>query len=153
MPQLNTRYFGRLEFADDAMLHFPGGIPGFEEEKSFVLIEQPGTHPLVFMQSAASVELCFAALPVGTIVPQYRLRLESEESAQLALPAGQRPEIGKGLLCLALLTFGETECPSANLMAPIVVNLANRKAIQSIQSESGYSPQHPLTPERVEALC
>jgi flagellar assembly factor FliW len=153
MSHLTTKYFGRLEVTEDAILQFPSGIPGFEGHKAFVLIERPDTHPLVFMQSMVAAELCFLALPVGSINPQYRLHLEPEELAMLQLPPSLQPAIGKDLLCLALVAMGQDTHPTVNLMAPIVVNLANRRAVQSIQAESGYSLQHALAPDRAEALC
>ena len=153
MPHLRTKYFGELTYGADAMLHFPAGIPGFEHEKSFLLIQQDRTRPLTFMQSAITPDLCFLALPVQTISPEFRLRLATEDRAELALPPGRQPVIGKDVLCLSLVTLGEEEPPTINLMAPIVVNLKNRRAVQAIQFDSGYPLHQPLESEEVEALC
>jgi len=37
--------------------------------------------------------------------------------------------------------------PTANLLAPIVENLRNLKAVQAVAPESEYSLQHVLLPE------
>ena len=153
MPHLKTKYFGELAYDADSILQFPAGIPGFENERSFLLIEQDHTRPLAFMQSAVTPDLCFLALPVQAVSPDFRLRLAAEERAELLLPPGRQPAIGKDVLCLALVTLGENGSPTTNLMAPIVVNLKNRKAVQSIQLDSGYSLRQPLEPDTVEALC
>jgi flagellar assembly factor FliW len=37
--------------------------------------------------------------------------------------------------------------PTANLLAPLVINMRNLKAVQAVAAESGYSHQHVLLPE------
>ncbi len=54
-----------------------------------------------------------------------------------------RSPFSRFLICLALVTVDPNHGATANLMAPLAVNLANRRAIQVIQAE-GYSYQHPL---------
>jgi flagellar assembly factor FliW len=49
------------------------------------------------------------------------------------------------VLCLTVLSIKETG-PTANLLAPVVVNLANRRAVQAVALESDYSCQHGLFP-------
>jgi flagellar assembly factor FliW len=153
MPHLKTKYFGELAYDADSILQFPAGIPGFENERSFLLIEQDHTRPLAFMQSAMTPELCFLALPVRTIDPEFHLRLTPEERTELELPSGRHPVIGRDVLCLALVTLSEAEGPTSNLMAPIVMNLRNRRAVQSIQVDSGYSLRHALQQEDAGAPC
>ena len=55
------------------------------------------------------------------------------------------------MLCLTVLSVRETG-PTANLLAPIVVNLRNRKAVQAVAAESDYSHQHALMPEEA-SVC
>jgi flagellar assembly factor FliW len=69
----------------------------------------------------------------------------------LGLPAGANPRIGQDVLCLAVLCLRETGT-TANLLAPVVVNLKNYRAVQAVSPESKYSHRHPLfAPD--EALC
>ena len=151
MPKLATLYFNQLEYTDDSVFHFPAGIPGFEDQTAFVFLKQPHMEPLVFIQSLRDTGLCFIAAPVFTVDPQYRLNLAPEEIAALELPIGQAPHIGNGLLCLALITISEGGGPTANLMAPIVVNLERRIGIQAMQSGPLSSLRYPLLDE-LEAL-
>lgn len=51
------------------------------------------------------------------------------------------------LLCLAMVTAVEDLPPTANLLAPVVVNLDNGLAVQAVRSDSVYSHKHPLLPE------
>jgi len=154
MANIQTRYFGELECPADSRLHFAAGIPGFESEHWFVLLEQPHTKPLAFLQSLADPRLCFTSLPVLVVDPGYKPCLSPEDLDALGLPADRQPRIGAEVLCVALVTVLEGQSPTANLLAPIVVNLNTREAVQAIRAEpGGYSHQHSLAWASQEAAC
>jgi flagellar assembly factor FliW len=153
MPKLATVYFNELEYCEDAVFEFPGGIPGFESQTEFLFIEQPHTHPLVYMQSLKNSGLCFLALPVFTVDPGYRLALSADEASALGLTPGETPEIGKQIGCMVLITLCENADPTVNLMSPVVLNLKTRKGIQAIQAASEYSLRHPLSLEKEAVSC
>lgn len=148
--QFQTRHFGTIEFEPNDVCQFPAGLPGFEDEHEFIPLEQPHTRPIVFLQSLRRPELCFITLPVQTIQPDYRLAISPEDLRLLELPEDRQPEIGKQVLCLAIVAVAEGEPPTANLLAPVVINLENRRAVQAILSDSGYSHRHPLLAGREE---
>jgi flagellar assembly factor FliW len=143
MPQIDTAAFGRLDYADDAVLDFPSGLPAFEDQTRFVLIERPDLAPLVFLQSLARPDLAFPALPVAAVAPDYQLEIADEDRTLLGLP-GQETAADAGLLCLAIVTLSGQTPPTVNLMAPVVVNSALRRAVQVVQTTPRYSHQHPL---------
>jgi len=152
--QFQTRHFGTIEYDSDSVFEFPAGLPGFEDEREFVALEQPHIRPIVFLQSLRRAELCFITLPVQSIEPAYRLSLSAEDLRLLELPEERQPEIGSQVLCLAIVAVAEGQPPTANLLAPVVVNLANRRAVQAIMSDSGYSHRHPLpVAPREEHAC
>jgi flagellar assembly factor FliW len=153
MPHCTTAHFGTIEYQQSSIIQFPAGLPGFEEEKFFLPIEQPQTAPLIFLQSLAHPDLCFITLPVLAVDPDYRLSISQEDLAELALPEDRQPRIGYEVLCLAIVSVAEDRLPTANLLAPVVVNLNVRRAVQAIQTESEYSHQQPLLTECVEAPC
>lgn len=145
--QFQTRHFGTIDYQTDALVEFPAGLPGFEDEREFVALEQPFNKPIVFLQSLRRPELCFITLPVQTIEPGYRLAMSSEDLRLLGLPEDRQPELGTDVLCLAIVAVAEGQAPTANLLAPVVINLNNRRAAQAILSDSGYSHRHPLLAE------
>ena len=91
------------------------------------------------MQSLSSPWLCFVLLPILTIAPEYRLELSSEDLRRLDLPADRQPVIGHDVLCAAIICTDQEEGHTANLLAPLVVNLRSRRGLQTIQMEGGYS--------------
>lgn len=153
MPKLSTVYFPELEYSNESIFDFPGGVPGFEDQIAFLFIDQPQTRPLVFMQSLLNPGLCFLALPVLTVDPGYALNLSPEDLTALGLAAGSSPRIGTDVGCFVLMTLAEDAPPTVNLMSPIVINLRTRTGIQSIPPVSAYSLRHPLALEKETAPC
>ena len=144
MEEFNTEHFGALRYDAGQIIHFPAGLPAFDEERGFLPIEDPSKAPVVFLQSLSQPGLVFITLPVLAIDPNYKLMIDEEDLAALDLPVDEQPKIGAEVLCLAIVTLIEDYPPTANLMAPIIVNLATRNALQAIQTGSGYSHQYLL---------
>jgi flagellar assembly factor FliW len=144
MPRIPTKFFGEVDCSDDDLYSFPSGLPGFESHRSFFFLERSDSEPLLFLQSASSSSLCFVLLPVPVIDRAYDLRLTPEELTELQLPPDLVPVIGRDVLCAALVCSGDQEAPTANLMAPVIVNLQTRVGMQVIHPASGYSYRHSL---------
>lgn len=144
MPHCDTQYFGRLEYSERAVVDFPEGLPGFPSEKRFILLEQPTHHPLVFLQSLGSAGLCFLAVPVQCVAPDYRLALSAEDRALLGFSPEAEPQIGQEILCLAIVFVGEDGSVTANLLAPVVIHLATRRAVQCVPAEPAYPLRYPI---------
>jgi flagellar assembly factor FliW len=142
MPACESKYFGTLEHTGDTVITLPSGLLGFGAETSFVLVQRPEEFPLVYMQSRLTKELCFLTLPVLTIDPRYRLELSPDDATVLETLV--YPRIGSEVLCLVLITV-HAAGPTANLLAPVVVNLQTRQGAQCINAAPGYSHQHALT--------
>lgn len=151
MPCYQSERLGALSYGEDAVLEFPRGLPGFEERRLFVAIQLPASSPLVFLQSLEDAGLCFIAAPVAAIRPGYGLEVSEEDLETVGLPPGRQPEMGVDVLCLVVLSMHETGA-TANLLAPVVVNLANRKAVQAVAPEGMYSHRHAFM-EEAEAVC
>jgi flagellar assembly factor FliW len=149
MPVVQTSNFGSISYGPEPAIEFPRGLPGFDDRRRFVALQFPDTAPLVFLQSLEVPDLCFITMPVLAVDPQYRLEVASEDLGQLELSPMRQPRIGEDVLCLTVLSIGEGG-PTANLLAPVVVNLRNLKAVQAVAPESSYSHQHALLAE--EAL-
>jgi len=150
MAELISKKFGKLEYREDSVFLFPQGIPAFEQEKEFVPIENPATAGLVYLQSTKTPELCFLALPVTAVDREYQLEVGREDLVVLGLDSHRQPQPGTEVLVLVLLCISAAGPVTANLSAPVVVNLANRRAVQAVRSDSRYSPRQELRQLRQE---
>jgi flagellar assembly factor FliW len=143
MPLLETTSFGTIFYALESVFEFPHGLPGFEERRRFVPVQNPRIAPIVSLQSLEVPSLCFITLPILVVDPQYRLQILEQDLEALEFPVDFEPRIGDDVLCLAILSIRPTGT-TANLLAPVVVNLKNYKAVQAVSAENNYSHQHPL---------
>ena len=146
MPVMKTKNFGTIDYAADAELEFPRGLPGFNDRRRFVAVRFVESDPLVYLQSLEDPALCFITMPVLAVDPRYRLKVAGEDLDQIGLASARQPKIGEEVFCLTVLSMRETG-PTANLLAPIVINLKTRRAVQAIAPESAYSHQYELMPE------
>jgi flagellar assembly factor FliW len=146
MPVLQTKNFGVISFEPESELLFPIGLPGFEERRRFVALTFAETHPLVYLQSLEDPALCFITLPILAVDSQYRLTASDEDLAVVGLPPAVQPVIGQDVLCLAVVSLRESG-PTANLLAPVLVNLKNRTGVQAVSQDSDYELQFALLPQ------
>jgi len=148
-----TKYHGDIEYSDDALIRFAAGLPGFEEETAFLPIEMPAARPIVFLQSVLQPDLCFVTLPVLVVSPEYKLSLLPSDLEALGLAPDRQPRLGDDVLCLAILTIQENGPTTANLLAPVVMNLQTRQAVQAICPDGGYTHQQPFLTPAAEPVC
>ncbi len=106
--RLLTPWLGEICWEADCELHFPAGLPGFEQYRRMVPIEIPSQRPLVYLQSAERAGVCFLALPVLAVYPGFALHLSEDDLSLLEFDAAgsstrESPSLGTDVLCLALL--------------------------------------------------
>jgi flagellar assembly factor FliW len=147
VPQVDTQQFGPIEYVDEDAITFPLGLPAFEQETSFLLVAPAKTKPLVFLQSLGRPELCFVTLPLEVVHPNYQLSVSAEDWKVLSLTGQNLAAVGPAeddrIECLAILSLTDTR-PTANLLAPLVINKGARVGLQAIRLDNVYSHQHPV---------
>ncbi len=136
--QLFSAYFGALVLEKAAILSFPQGLPGFENEHRFAAIQIPEQYPLLYLQSVATPELCLLTFPVQAIYPAFQLNIQAEDAEAIRL------ERESDAVTFAIITAEQGGVTTANLAAPLVVNLKNHLAVQALQADSSLSYRYPL---------
>ncbi len=151
MLQLHSRQLGEVEINPDQILEFPNGVPGFEHERRFILVEKRSLGPIVFLQCIDTPEVCFFTAPVTAIDPNYQLAMTPEDLRVIGWDLDRQPNVSDELICLAVLAAPENGQWAANLLAPIIVNPHGRRGVQAVRCDSRYSHQHPVGAS--EAAC
>jgi len=145
MEVIDTKNFGAIPYLPEAVLEFPAGLPGFEQVRRFLPVRLPETEPLIFLQSLDRPEICFITLPAKAVDPDYRLEMTDADAERIGFKRARRTAAAPEPLCLAIVSVKEAG-PTANLLAPVVINPANNRAVQAIAPGSDYSWEHPLEP-------
>ena len=126
--KLKTRVFGEIDIDDEKIITFENGIIGFPDLKRFTLIfneEEMGV--ISWMQSLDEPVVALPVMNPLAIKEDYNPMVEDE----LLKPLGEMtPE---NTFVLVTVTVPEDiKKITVNLKAPIVINVAERKAAQII---------------------
>ncbi len=144
MSQIKTKHLGPINYDDSSVLNFPAGLPGFEDQNQFVMVERKESAPVVFLQSMKTKSLCFLAAPVNVIDSKYELSITRDDLKVLGLEGPGPFQPGTGVMCLVILAAPQNGPLTANLLAPVVVDVRTRRAVQAVRIDSRYSHQFPL---------
>lgn len=147
MAQCLSKRLGRIDYSEESIVEFPAGLPAFEQERRFVMVERAETAPVIFLQSLETDSLCFLTLPAQVLRADYRVHIGVDERQLLG------ETVDQDLLVLALITLPDSGVPSANLMAPLIIHRRTRRACQTIQAGSGYSFEERVTIDGEETAC
>lgn len=142
-----SEHFGRIQAEEQQIVQFPAGMPGFDELREFTVLQHPEEPALYFLQSLERRELCFLAMPVRALRPDYELAIEQDDLETL----GARQRDGHDVRALAVLSLAAGEEPTANLKAPVIIHDGTRRAVQAIRPDTRYSCREPLLAH--ECLC
>lgn len=136
--KLKTRVFGEIDIDDEKIITFENGIIGFPDLKRFTLIfneEKKGG--IYWMQSLDEPVVALPVMNPLAIKEDYNPMVEDE----LLKPLGEMtPE---NTFVLVTVTVPEDiKKITVNLKAPIVINVAERKAAQIIVE--GAEVKYPI---------
>ncbi|HEY8532334.1 MAG TPA: flagellar assembly protein FliW [Micromonospora sp.] len=114
-------------------------MPGFPGHRRFVLVRLDDAGLLYTFTSADAPELRFLVIPPLPFFPNYAPEVDSETLELLGVDDPDR------LLVLLVVTVGgSAREATANLMAPILVDQVNRRAVQAVLTGSGLPVRAPL---------
>lgn len=137
---IETRLFGEITIADEKLITFPDGIVGFPFMKQFALIrdEENENAAIMWLQSMEEPQFAMPVIEPNLIQENYNPMVDDEYLA----PVGDiTPEQTYSLVTITVPT--DIEKMTANLKAPIVINMENNKAVQIIV-EDDYQVKHPI---------
>ncbi len=118
---------------------FSNGILGFEDIKEYVFLLNEKVAPFMFMQSLNSKNVSFVCVETFLIKPDYSIKLPESNIETLEL------ESPKDALVLSLVTINSNIRKfTANLMSPLVINMANLKGQQFIPDSSIYPVRYNI---------
>ncbi|MGQ9511816.1 flagellar assembly protein FliW [Thermodesulfitimonas sp.] len=136
--KVETKRFGQLEVAENQVVIFTEGLPGFPEARRFIFVDIERDCPLKFMQSVDDPGLAFLVAEPLPFFPDYRAVVRPEELAPLAL---ERPE--QGIVVGIVSVPADFKEATINLKAPIIINPQQLLARQVIL-EGDYDIRTPL---------
>ncbi len=139
---IKTGRFGQLTVGDDERIRIPQGILGFPEYQNFCLVD-PGDETLIlWLQSLDNPEVVFPLLEPKIFKPEYSARLSAAELRELKLE-----NINQSAVFSILTIPADVAQMTANLKAPLVINLKEQVAKQVVLQENEYGIKQPMFKE------
>ncbi len=138
--KIMTTRFGEVDVKDTSCFEFEKPILGYENEKSFVLIEHKDKSCFTWLQSVTNPDLAFVLTMAGLFDIDYTIEIPSEVQEMLEI------EDADDILVFNIVVIpqGNPRLSSINLLAPIILNINNQKGAQLVLSGTKYVVDHPL---------
>lgn len=133
-----TTRFGLVRASEADVIRLADGLIGFRGFTQFVLLPDPETPGLTWLQSTTAPELAFGLVAPPLAVADYRVELRPGDRAALEL------DDERNALIYVILNRGERGGLTVNLQGPVVVNPARRLARQLVLTSSRYAVRFPL---------
>ena len=136
--------FGEISYSEEDVLVFPRGIPAFEKHHNWILAGEED-NAIKWLQNIEDGDLAVPVTTPDAVMPDYNAKIpedelnvvESTDFADLAL------------LIVVSIPDASPWNMTANLRAPILVNLKSRRAVQVIVLNEEYPIRHVVFPEDV----
>lgn len=142
--KLDTDRFGKVSYSQEDILFFPRGIPAFETKQSWILVGSDD-NAVKWLQSVDDGTLALPVTSPDAVQPDYNARIPEDE---LTLIGSTNPA-DLALLIVVSIPESAPWNMTANLRAPILINLKTHKAVQVIALNEEYPIRHIVFPNDV----
>lgn len=140
--ELKTKCHGVIEYNNKDIIIFDKGIPGFEEYKKFIIAPLKDNELFNILHSIENEELGFISISPFQFMKDYEFELSDLLVEQLKI------ENPNDVAVYNLITLNsDIKKITANLKAPIVINVEKKLAHQVILSDERYPVKYPLFKE------
>ena len=137
---LKTTKFGEIEVNEDYIFEFVEPIIGYDKYKRFAFVDYNEDSPFKWLQAVDEPALALpVTIPAYFGIP-YQFTIPDEK--EKVLDAKDASDILA--LTIANVPNGAPQNTTINLLAPIVINTANKRAIQLILTNTDYSVKHKI---------
>lgn len=128
---INTHQFGEINVELANIFLFPNGLLGFEDLKQFILISDDHTEPFKWLISVEEPSIGFPILSPFYIDFDYNI--------------GKELDLENNVLFVVVTLQDENKNISANLKAPIILNLQAMTGEQLLIPFEKYSTSHIIS--------
>lgn len=138
--KVETTRFGQVEVDPGQVVTLPQGMVGFPLQTKYTFIQHRDDSPLHWLQSLERPDLAFVVVNPLIFDQQYQVSIGSAESKLLQVEDPNQVQVW----VVVTIPPGHPEKMTANLRAPVVINLATRLGAQVIMENSEMPLRKPL---------
>lgn len=136
---ISTSRFGQVELKQEDVLTFPEGLLGFGDLREFVLLDDPNDEIFAWLQSCEAAAIAFPVLEPELFTQQYKVNLTKSDMEALKLADQSKARY------FSIITIPDDPTQmTANLKAPIVVNIEKKVARQCVLQDNNLAIREPI---------
>lgn len=139
---VETTRFGSLSVEEHDIITFPEGMLGFSKVNQYVLVERSDDSLFLWLQAIKKPSVAFPLLEPLILDKNYRVELLDEDRKLLELGSVKHAKV----FSIVTIPTDPTKM-TANMKAPVVINLKNRFAKQIILHNQEYAIRKPIFAE------
>ncbi len=142
MIKVTTTRFGDIDVNESDVIELPAGLIGFPDLKKYILLDHDKESPFKWLQSLDDGAIAFVLINPLLFKPEYTVEVTEAEVADLSI---QQEE--DAVISVIVTMPSNPQNMTANLKAPLVFNLKNRKGKQIILNQGEYTTRHNIMEE------
>ncbi len=135
MVSIKSNRFGNLSVNETELISFPEGILGFENETSFCIVDPDDSSLILWLQSTKSPNVCFPIIEPNFFTEACNFPLPKSDLNCLELDESSSEKAIYNILTIP----SDPTCISANMKAPIVVNIKSLRGKQIVLQDNKLS--------------
>lgn len=136
---IQTSRFGAVTLQDDDVIGFPEGILGFNDLRKFVLLDDPNDEIFAWLQSCEVPQIAFPVLEPELFTQNYRVSLTRHDLESLEITGEEKTR------AFSIITIPDDPTQmTANLKAPVVINISKRIARQIVLQDNNLAIREPI---------
>ena len=145
--KFRTRRFGAIDVDESRVIRMKGGVLGFEHLLTYTLLVQNQNNPLWWLQSLEDGDVAFVVVDPRVIQADYRPEIPKVALEFLEITREET------LSLLSIVTIrSQPFRVTANLRAPLAINVEQRVGGQIVLDDEQYQVRHEISPSvNVEA--
>ncbi len=136
---IKTTRFAQVNIESKDVLNFPEGLLGFSDLKNFILLEDPNDEIFAWLQSCDEPAIAFPVLEPELFKADYHALPSRSDFTAIDFQSG---DILRAF-CIVTIPDDPT-LMTANMKAPVVVNLRNRQARQCVLQDNSLAIREPI---------
>jgi len=138
--KINSTKFGELEIDKNNIFNFVLPIIGFNDLKQFTIIDYKPDSPFKWLQSLEDMDLAFPVTLCSFFGIDYKFDIPDEEAELLGIETADDV-----LVCnIANIPSSNPQEATINMLAPLIFNLSNKKAMQLILKNTDFQVRYKL---------
>ncbi len=137
---INSVKFGELQVKEENVFNFVLPIIGFNELTKYTIVDYKPDSPFKWLQSMEDMELAFPVTLCSFFGIDYKFDIPDEEAEKLGID-----DASDVFVCnIANIPSSNPQGATINMLAPIVINLKNKKAMQIILKNTDFQVRYKL---------